>query len=433
MIRRHSLVAVAVLLAARLASANTVQLVPPLQPSQENVRFDLLVLNDSDEVDPFRVPASATVRLTTPDGVVDATADTIDHRSGDLVPVAPRGFIRVPMVVKLKTAGRVMVELRGSTTPSVPATTIVEVVPPGSVRTASVESASQPTTQPTDETAMASEPPITLRNPFSIVTQRDPNFRSESGLVEFLNNRIRAHEPVYIVGGDEDPSTKFQISFKYQIFDPNGPLAQKAPGLDGLFFAYSQTSLWDLGSASSPFFDNSYRPEFMVSYDDLDRYLLDRDGDRLLPDWMRLGLQGGYRHESNGRDGASSRSYNTLFVRPIVTFSRDDGWFLSIAPRFFTYIFDRDDNPDIADYRGHTELRVVLGRGGGFQLAGTARLGNDFDKSGYQIDASFPIRQLSGGNLDVYFITTYFTGYGESLLNYNKDGSSLRFGLALVR
>lgn len=428
--RRRLFSTIALLALATSARAVSVQLVPPgdATPTTGEVRFDLLVLNDSPDVDPYRVPASVPVRLTTPDGITDATATCRDNRAGDLIPVPAGGFVRVPMTVKHTTEGRVTVELRGGTTPTALAATVVEVRPPGAAGVTSAVDAGEPsTTQPSEE------PGVTLRNPFSIVTQRDPNYRSESGLVEFLNNRIRAHEPVYIAGGDEDPTTKFQLSFKYQVFDPNGPLAQKAPGLDGLFFAYSQTSLWDLGSASSPFFDSSYRPEVLVSYDDLDRYLLDSDGNRALPDWMRLGLQAGYRHESNGRSGEDSRSFNILYVRPIVTLSREDGWFLTIAPRLFTYVFDVDDNPDIEDYRGHAEVRVVVGRGGGFQLAATARLGDHFDKSGYQFDASFPLRQLSVGNVDFYFFTTYYTGYGESLLNYNKDGSSLRFGIALVR
>ena len=430
-IRCRAISTIALLALATNARAVTVQLVPPAEagPVAGQVRFDLLVLNDSADVDPYRVPASVPVRLTTPGGVTDATATSLDHRAGDLVPVQPGAFLRVPMSVKLTTTGRVTVELRGATTPTALAATVVEVRPPGAAGvTSAIDAGEVSTTQPAP-----AEEGVTLRNPFSIVTQRDPNFRSESGLVEFLNNRVRAHEPVYIAGGDEDPSTKFQLSFKYQVFDPNGPLAQKAPGLDGLFFAYSQTSLWDLGAASSPFFDNSYRPEVLVSYDDLDRYLLDPDGDRALPDWMRLGLQAGYRHESNGRDNEDSRSFNILYVRPIVTLSAENGWFVSVAPRLFTYIFNLDDNPDIDDYRGHAEVRVVAGRGGGLQFALTAKLGDQLDKSSYQIDASFPLRQLSVGNLDFYFFTTYFTGYGESLLNYNKDGSSLRFGIALVR
>ena len=433
--RRVGLLAIAASLwSVAAARAVDVQLAPPADNASAvgEVRFDLLVLNPSADVDPYRVPASLAVRLTTPGGVTDATATLVNGRAGELIDVAPHAFLRVPMTVRLTTVGRVTVELRGSTTPTTLAATVVEVRPPGAAGVTSAVDVGDPsTTRPA--VANAEGEGVTLRNPFSIVTERDPNFRGESGLVEFLNNRIRPHEPVYFAGGDEDPSTKFQLSFKYQIFDPNGPLAQKTPGLGGLFFAYTQTSLWDLGATSSPFFDNSYKPEFLVSYDDLDRYALDADGDRALPDWFHVGLQAGYRHESNGRDGEQSRSFNVLFVRPIVTLSGEDGLFVTIAPRLFTYILSLDDNPDIDDYRGHAEVRVIVGRGGGLQLATTARLGDQFDKSSYQLDLSFPIRQLSLRNLDVYFFTTYFTGYGESLLNYRQDGSSWRFGVALVR
>jgi outer membrane phospholipase A len=263
------------------------------------------------------------------------------------------------------------------------------------------------------------EPPAE-QSPLDALVRPDPSYRSELGLVEFLSNRIKPHEPVYIIAGDEDITTKFQFSFKYQVLNPDGPIAKKVPALAGVYFAYSQTSMWDLGDNSNPFYDSVYRPEALVSYENLERFFVNGNGDKLLPDWFSLAAQAGYHHESNGRDGDDSRSLNF--------------WFLTLAPTFFSYVGDLSDNPDIYDYRGHSELRAVMGQGGGVQLAVIGRVGDtDENKGSLQFDLSVPIRKITAGNFDVYFHTQYFMGYGETLLTYDKDTYGLRFGISLVR
>jgi outer membrane phospholipase A len=206
------------------------------------------------------------------------------------------------------------------------------------------------------------------------------------------------------------------------------------PPLGGLYFAYSQTSFWDLGAASSPFFDNSYRPEVLLSYGDLLR------DER--PAWMRdLGIQVGVQHESNGQDGAESRSMNFVYVRPSITFGAPEveeaggrgGLFLTVAPRVHTYIGRLSDNPDVEDFRGYGDLRVTVGRRGGLQLAAIGRIGDDWDKGSLQLDLSYPLRPLLRNNIDVFLHAQFFTGYGESLLLYNDADTTFRIGVSLIR
>lgn len=396
-------------------AAPTVALTPPAQtPSSDGeVRFDVLVTNDGGKAETYRAAEVLPCRLTTADGVADVEA----YRQGGVadLTVAPGSFVRVPYSAKLTTAGRVIIELRDQ-----PGATVVNVVPTGAA-VSRKEAATLPATR-TD-------------NPLSILTAQDPNFQREMGLVEYLSYRVKAHEPVYIVAGNEDPSTKFQFSFKYQIFDPVGPLAQKIPPLGGVYFAYSQTSFWDLGDEenSNPFYDSSYRPELLLSYDNLDRHLHNAAGDRYLPSWMSLGFQAGLKHESNGKSAPDSRSANIVYARPILTFEGENGWFFSAAPSAWAYVFDLSDNDDIENFRGHADLRLVAGRAGGLQLAATGRLGEGLGQGSVLVDLTYPIRAFSFGNLDAYLDVQYFSGYGESILNYNQNTESLRFGISLVR
>ena len=389
----------ALIVFAAAASADVSISIAAPRGDVSGVRFDLLVLNDdATRNDEHDVPPTLDVRVTTATGTFDAVAKREDKTAErESVALRAGGFARVAYLIDRSTDDPTPV-----VTLKTPPATNVAPTPRG--------------------------------NPIDALVRPDPVYRSEIGLVEHLANRIKPHEPVYIVAGDEEITTKFQFSFKYQILNPEGPIAKKAPPLAGVYFAYSQTSLWDLGDDSNPFFDSTYRPEALVSYENLERFVVNGGGERLLPDWITLATQAGYRHESNGRDGDDSRSLNYAYVRPIFTFRGRDDWFLTLAPTFFTYVGDLDDNPDIRDYRGHTELRAVIGQAGGVQLAVTGRVGDTgVNKGSLELNLSLPLRKISASNLDVYFYTQYFSGYGETLLTYDDTSYSLRFGIALVR
>ena len=149
-----------------------------------------------------------------------------------------------------------------------------------------------------------------------------------TGFVEYFGLRFFPHEPMYFLIGAEDPAAKFQISFKYKVLNDDGTIAKAVPPLGGLYIGYSQTSFWDLGEQSRPFFDNSYRPELLLSYDNV----LPRDVK--IPGVSRIGLQFAL-HESNGRDGAASRSLNIAYLRPIFVFGNENGFSSPSSCTFF--------------------------------------------------------------------------------------------------
>ena len=244
---------------------------------------------------------------------------------------------------------------------------------------------------------------------------------NSSGIAEYVPWRFSAHEPMYFIAGDADPIAKFQISFKYQIFDPESDLVKAFWPIGGVHVAYSQTSLWDLESDSVPFFDSSYRPELLwvspeVKFD--------------TGPVSRVGVQGGLAHESNGKSGADSRSLNIVYIRPSVTFGdRGDGLFLTFAPKLLAYVGEFDSgNADIKDYRGYGELSLITGQRNGLQLRTTARIGDDWDKGSVQLDLSYPLGKLTRESVDLYLHAQYFNGFGETLLEYNESQSVFPHG-----
>ena len=252
--------------------------------------------------------------------------------------------------------------------------------------------------------------------------------KTESGLVEYLATRFSAHEPIYFLGGAVTPSVKFQISLKYQLLSPEGSIAQALPWASNFYLAYSQTSFWDIGGESNPFFDSSYRPAALYEQTWL--------GVHWLPAMSRFDVQAGLQHESNGKGGGDSRTINIAYVRPVFTFGDSGsgrGFFVAVAPRVWAYVFSLRDNPDIADYRGYGDLTLITGWRGSLQLAAMGRMGNDWDKGALQLDLTYPLRQITAKNLDLYLDAQFFTGYGESLLEYNESTTTFRIGVSLVR
>lgn len=250
------------------------------------------------------------------------------------------------------------------------------------------------------------------------------SLNEKEAIIHPLAKHLSPYEPTYFLVG-VDPGlekSKFQISFKYKIFND----AQKKGGwksyLDGLHIAYTQTSFWDLSSDSAMFEDTSYKPEVF--------YLIPKI-DLGMPFIKAFGIQSGFRHESNGKEGVDSRSTNYLYIEPIMTFDLGDNYFLKIAPRVWTYINNIDStNADLDQYRGNFNFQMSVGNPEGFVLDTNTRWA---DKGpSFQTDLSYPLGSFNNG-LGFFLHLQYFNGYAETLLNYRERDESIRFGLSIVR
>jgi outer membrane phospholipase A len=240
----------------------------------------------------------------------------------------------------------------------------------------------------------------------------------------FFKEHISGYEPFYFIAGTKSPNAKIQISFAYQLLYNEGWLATSVPALKGFHIAYTQSSLWDWNAPSAPFYDTSYKPDFFYSWE--------RVVGGQPANWFQLDLQGGLKHESNGKNGADSRSLNIAYFRPTLVLGRDDGLQLTLQPRTWVYLGDLSDNPDIADYRGYVDLRAIMGWKRGLQLSALGRMGQDANHESLQLDLTYPTMRIFG-SFSLYLDVQYFTGYGESLLGYNKRSEEFRAGFSLYR
>ncbi|WP_404420467.1 phospholipase A [Nibricoccus sp. IMCC34717] len=238
-----------------------------------------------------------------------------------------------------------------------------------------------------------------------------------------FTDRFSTHNPIYFVFGPDKPAAKFQFSFKYRLLDTNSGLASSIPALHALHFGYTQRSIWDITSQSSPFYDTSYMPELMFEW------LTPREKPKLFQ-W--LGVQTGVQHESNGRDGTFSRSMNIAYVRPMVSLGRAGDWAVLFAPKVLLDLDTLSDNRDLRRYRGNVEYTLMLTKNDNLSVRATARAGNRWDKFSVQVDVNYPLR-VRYGNFATFLLLQYWDGYGESLLSYDKKSQTIRAGFGLVR
>lgn len=215
------------------------------------------------------------------------------------------------------------------------------------------------------------------------------------------------YRPNYLIIGPENSpvagnvTSKFQLSLKYDT------------GANW-YLAYTQRVYWDITRDSEPILDMSVQPELFYLW----RPAPDRAGR-----WGLRNARAGFVHESNGKDGASSRTWNRAYLEP---HWRWDGLFLE--PRVWT-ILDRDtENRDIADYYGYVDLVF------GYETASRQRFtvtGRHGSKHGsVQLDASLPLQSLwANGNMRPWLYAQAWAGYGETLLYYNVRTYAFRIGL----
>ena len=353
------------------------------------VQLLLTITNETTEPMEVELPSEIHVRLETPGTV--STLEFIPETIGTIT-VDPREFSRIRLSGVLPKAIEGPVTLR---TTGFSANAVV----------VQVDSAATPAIKDAEDTRQASQSG-------SLLVDKPPPLA------------VSVYDPVYfLIGGDGGLNAKFQISFRYRLFDDKGSWARKLPWIDDLYLSFSQTSLWDLNELSKPFRDSSYRPRLFYANPDLARA---SDGQ------VRFGIETGLGHESNGKDGDASRSYNMVYVRPTLTVGDPDGLRFFVAPLIHNYMGE-DDNPDIADYRGYVDLLFGVGSKGGLDFWATLRKGTRRNYGSAELNLSYPLSKLSGGDLTGWLTLQYFGGYGESLLNYrDKLDSQLRLGIAVA-
>ncbi|WP_100643272.1 phospholipase A [Alteromonas facilis] len=251
---------------------------------------------------------------------------------------------------------------------------------------------------------------VAIENPFSF-SQHRRNYLLPATHISNPNgigNQALTEETI------DNVEAKFQISVKI-------PLYQRNEGIDGLYFGFTAVSFWQVynDEASKPFRETNYEPEVFYQW----------QADISFLGYRFNAVQAGLNHQSNGQSGIRSRSWNRLTASAL--FSDYDSvyyikswWRLPEDDKIDINDPTGDDNPDIHDYYGRMEFGygTVFGETE-FFMRWRNNLKLDDNRGSIELNLTYPL------NNRYHLMFQYFNGYGDSLIDYNRQQQ--RFGVGL--
>ncbi len=192
---------------------------------------------------------------------------------------------------------------------------------------------------------------------------------------------------------------------------------------DSLWFGYTQQSTWQLfnGATSRPFRTTDHEPELVYVY----------PTDIALPGGWRWRYAGvGLVHQSNGQSLPLSRSWNRVYLMGGVELGDD----FAITGRIWKRVHEgaaSDDNPDIVDFIGRAELsgRWNINRDNTLAATWRTTLRNE-SRGSVRLEWLKALGDPVKNNLR--FHVQLFSGYGDTLVDYNRRRTVLSVGLSLV-
>jgi phospholipase A1/A2 len=244
--------------------------------------------------------------------------------------------------------------------------------------------------------------------------------------------RVRPYRPLFILpvrysdNPNDFPQTPSQptlpVSQQLDQSEAEFQLSLKTKAAQNLFgsqvdlwFAYTQQNQWQVYNAtiSRPFRETNFQPEMFL----------------VIPTHYGLiGLAGrfidlGLVHQSNGRADPLSRSWNRVYAQ----FGFERGNFALLVRPWYRIKENAadDNNPDITHYMGNGDLTAIYKRDEHeFTLLGRLNTGSGYGAA--EGTWSFPIQDRLKGYVKL------FTGYGETMIDYNWKQTTIGIGFLLA-
>jgi phospholipase A1 len=194
---------------------------------------------------------------------------------------------------------------------------------------------------------------------------------------------------------------------------------------ESYYLAYSHKAFWQLYSESSPFRETNYNPEGFVVFPISDKESI----------FSLQALTLGVAHISNGQGVIDEDTVGTDYPYPLIQsrslnyvytkLSMQHGSLMSDV-RVILPFGNKGDNPDIMDYRGYfdAEFRYFYEQHL-FALSGNYSFRNG--KGSVTTSYSYPLAS------DVNIYAKIFSGYGESLIDYDNFVRKYSIGFSFSR
>lgn len=199
---------------------------------------------------------------------------------------------------------------------------------------------------------------------------------------------------------------KFQLSVKVPIWKHilHYPTS--------LYAAYTQLSYWQLYNKSQFMRENDYQPEFF--FETPVKWHLSKD-------WHINFMNIGINHQSNGFGNDLQRGWNRVYLEAIAS---SDHWMFSVKP--WVIITRNNNNSDIGQYLGYGRFLLAYKcRQHVIALQAHNIVEQAAKHATGELTWSFPLTHYIKGYVQG------FSGYGQSLIEYNHRTNSIGVGFAL--
>lgn len=220
--------------------------------------------------------------------------------------------------------------------------------------------------------------------------------------------RFSPYKPTYFLVGKHEAKGQFSLKARP---------AEAFP----IYAAYTQLMMWDIFKSSAPMRDINFNPEAFY------RHELGEESEKR---WLDFGV---FEHESNGRPGASSRSWNRSYVRYSHThfFSGERELQWSVK----AWVHYSCEGGGCGRYRGlfevNASLENFLGSEWGdndlllrFYPGGPSNL--NLLKGGQEL--TLRVRPTKRSYIPL-LVVQLFHGYGENMLDQQAEQLALRGGI----
>ena len=196
---------------------------------------------------------------------------------------------------------------------------------------------------------------------------------------------------------------------------------------DSLWVAYTQKSYWQLFNSelSRPFRTTDHEPELLYIY----------PHQIALPGGWNYRLSGlGLVHQSNGQTLPLSRSWNRVYLTGAAEKVLGPESSLTVQGRVWRRLREGgdDENPGIENFIGRAELNGRWKINNANSVGVMLRHSLKSEAKG-SVTAEWLVAPSSSPNYTgLRYHVQIFSGYGDSLVDYNRRRTALSFGLSLV-
>lgn len=200
---------------------------------------------------------------------------------------------------------------------------------------------------------------------------------------------------------------KFQISIAQRLTKATLPWGTL------LFLMFSEKTQWNVFQNSMPMRDLNFNPGIGLSkpFFSKGRYI----------GKMTLLIE----HESNGRDGDDSRSWNRISLSGSALINKN----ILVHAKYWIPIVDGMNNRDLLKYSGIAQWGTEVSLDNRRWIFGVTLV----KRQGWNLNFNTTLEAswLVSRKVNQYLYVQYYNGYGEFLLDYNQFRSRLRVGIVI--